>query len=113
MRYEKIHIDEANEFKKIKRIIGIIINLLEKRIVDAGDGGISCDQGNLQDFFIKDQDSVVSTICKLGNLMIKLSYFELDSKECVVDSEEIDLNIMKNYIETMIDSKNKLDRELS
>jgi hypothetical protein len=106
---KKIHIDEqsANEFKKIRKIIGIIISSLEERISNINDNKVSDGQKTLSDFFPESGENIVSTLCKLGNLLVKLSCFKVDYAEPSEDFEEIDIDIMKNYIETLIDNRSK------
>ncbi|MDR2778476.1 MAG: hypothetical protein LBB13_03185 [Rickettsiales bacterium] len=110
---KKIRIDEqsANEFKKIKRIIGIVINSLEKRIGGTNGGEICDNRGELPDLSPEDREDVVSTVCKLGNLLVRLACLEVDDDGSYEDIEEIDIDVMKDYIETLINNRDESKRD--
>ena len=92
------------ELQKIKKIINIIIGLLEDNIKFMEDGQpntLNDSQRELLYFLIGNKESEVSIITKLSNLLLKFNTLEdakeEDNKYSQID--DIDLEIIKTYIE--------------
>lgn len=86
------------ELSKIKRIINLIINLLEKSISNFESGDENCVDENLLNFLIGNKESIVSVINKLSLLLIKIN--SVDEKEIKSDIElqKDDIKIILDYI---------------
>lgn len=83
------------ELEKIKKIINVIINLIDNNIESIKDGNIDQNQQELLQFLIGNKESVVSIITKLSNILLKLGLLEQTDQENV-DNEDIE--IIKRYL---------------
>ena len=83
------------ELEKIKKIINIIINLIDNNIESIKDGNIDQNQQELLQFLIGNKESVVSIITKLSNILLKLGLLEQTDQENI-DNEDIE--IIKRYL---------------
>ena len=83
------------ELEKIKKIINIIINLIDNNIESIKDGNIDQNQQELLQFLIGNKESVVSIITKLSNILLKLGLLEQTDQENI-DKEDIE--IIKRYL---------------
>ncbi|MDR2777458.1 MAG: hypothetical protein LBB24_01660 [Rickettsiales bacterium] len=110
---KKIYVDEesANELGRIRKIIGIIIGSLEEKINAIREGRVIEGEKDFADTLLGGNENILSAVYRLGNLMIKLYSFEAkgQSGEESTPLEDIDLEIMKNYLELAIDRKSELD----
>lgn len=85
------------ELEKIKKIINVIINLIDNNIESIKCGNIEQNQQELLQFLIGNKESVVSIITKLSNILLKLGLLEKNDKENTnIDSEDIE--IIKKYL---------------
>lgn len=93
------------ELRKIKKIIGIIINLLEKSVLNFNENNIELiDKNNdLLNFLIGNKENIVSTLNKLSSILIKISSFTEDNENNNIELEKDDINIIVDYI----NNKNK------
>ncbi len=83
------------ELEKIKKIINVIINLIDNNIESIKDGNIDQNQQELLQFLIGNKESVVSIITKLSNILLKLGLLEQTDQENI-DNEDIE--IIKRYL---------------
>ena len=83
------------ELEKIKKIINVIINLIDNNIESIKDGNIDQNQQELLKFLIGNKESVVSIITKLSNILLKLGLLEQTDQENI-DNEDIE--IIKRYL---------------
>ena len=90
------------ELQKIKKIINMIINLLENNITLIKDGQIEFDesQKELLKFLIGNKENVVSIISKLSNLLLKFNVLENEQNNSNNNFvlNDIDLEIIKTYL---------------
>ncbi|MDR1425762.1 MAG: hypothetical protein LBI70_02075 [Rickettsiales bacterium] len=103
---KKIYVDEesACELRRIRKIIAVIIGLLEEKI-DALKNGDNMPENkeDMVSLLLGKNENVLSALCKLGNMMIKLNGFALEgTAEDNFSFEEVDLNIMRDYLETTV-----------
>ena len=84
----------ARELEKIKKIINIIINLLEESIESIQKGDLDEDKQELLQFLIGNKESVVSIITKLSNLLLKMGITDNNEQKI----EDIDIEIIKKYL---------------
>lgn len=95
----------VNDLVRIRKIINLIIGILESNINDYSKNNISEENKELINFLIGTKDNVVSIIGKLTNLLVKLIPLEEkinSSNVSIVDNERLtedDVEILKNYIE--------------
>ncbi len=90
---------KSTEFKKIKKIIGIIINLLEKSVLSIDNSIKLSDKNNdLLNFVIGHKENIVSVLNKLTSMLIKIDPFTNDNKNNNVELEKDDINIIIDYI---------------
>ena len=99
----QIKSQSVKELQKIKKIINLIITLLENNITLIKDGNIKLEesQKELLNFLIGNKENVVSIISKLSNLLLKFGMLEDKNKDennsyCNID--EVDLKIIKKYL---------------
>lgn len=90
------------ELQKIKKIINMIINLLENNITLIKDGQTEFDesQKELLKFLIGNKENVVSIISKLSNLLLKFNVLENEQNNSNNNFvlNDIDLEIIKTYL---------------
>lgn len=93
-----------NDLAKIRKIINLIINILENSIDDFSNN--IYDSGENKDlikFLIGSKDNVVSIITKLTNLLIKVIPLEEKINQSKLSDDEKltndDMEILLNYIE--------------
>ena len=91
------------ELEKIKKIINIIINLIDNNIESIKDGNIDQNQQELLQFLIGNKESVVSIITKLSNILLKLGLLEQ------TDQENIDNFTLTNVSGFGVIAKSKVD----
>lgn len=84
----------TRELEKIKKIINIIINLLEESIESIQKGDLDEDKQELLQFLIGNKESVVSIITKLSNLLLKMGIKD-DNEQKI---EDVDIEIIKKYL---------------
>ena len=89
-----MEIKSAKELKKIKKIINVIINLLEESIEAIQNGNLDENKQELLQFLIGNKESVVSIITKLSNLLLKMGITE-DGDQKI---EDVDIEIIKKYL---------------
>ncbi|MDR1494543.1 MAG: hypothetical protein LBI29_00715 [Rickettsiales bacterium] len=102
---KKIPVDDksAHELRRIRKIIDIIIESLEERISNIKNGSLLRDEQNFIDPILGKDENVLSAVCKLGNLMVKLGNFEVeeDIGEDNISLEDVDLDIIHDYIKIL------------
>ena len=89
------------ELRKIKKIILIIISLLEKNILNINNEEVKLTekQSNLLNFLIGNRESVVSILSKLISLLIKINSFtNCEENNNSIELEKDDINIIIDYI---------------
>lgn len=98
------------ELKKIKKIVGIIINILEKSILNINEDNIEIINKNndLLNFLIGNKENIVSILNKLSSLLIKINSFTEDNENNNIELEKDDINIIVDYINKK--NKNEIDR---
>ena len=92
----------ARELEKIKKIINIIINLLEESIESIQKGDLDEDKQELLQFLIGNKESVVSIITKLSNLLLKMGITDNNEQKI----EDIDIEIIKKYLNNNLNKSN-------
>ncbi|MDR3078625.1 MAG: hypothetical protein LBU15_01155 [Rickettsiales bacterium] len=105
----KTHVDEEFdcELRKIRKIIGIIVEFLEERIHNIRNGtGTEDGQDSIGPMLGKNEN-ILSAVCKLGNLMLKLGGLGARAREEKESGplEEVDLQLMRSYLETLLEEK--------
>lgn len=96
-----------NDISKIRKIVSLIIGLLEKNINEiVNDKDIHTNKNNkeLLDFLIGSKENIVSTINKLSNLLVKIIPLEKDMQDTKNNTfkenlDKNDLDIIKRYIQ--------------
>lgn len=94
-----------NDLAKIRKIINLIINILENNINNfSNEGGVDEENKELINFLIGSKDNVVSIITKLTNLLVKLIPLEekiafTDNNECDEKLNNEDIEILEKYID--------------
>lgn len=83
------------ELEKIRKIISTIINLLEESIDSIQNGEMGEDRQELLQFLIGNKESVVSTITKLSNILLKMG---ISDENEVQKMENIDLELINKYL---------------
>lgn len=95
-----------NDLSRIRKIISTVLNLLEDNISNLDGHGIDPEDSRkeLLNFLMGSRESVVSTIGKLANLLIKI--IDIEDKIGPSDQSDInerlsdeDLEILRKYIE--------------
>lgn len=95
----------VNDLAKIRKIINLIINVLEDSINDySNNNALTEENKDLINFLIGSRDNVVSIITKLTNLLVKVIPLEekINNEENVEDNEKLtndDIEILKEYID--------------
>lgn len=95
----------VNDLARIRKIINLIINVLEDSINDySHNNTITEENKELINFLIGSKDNVVSIITKLTNLLVKVIPLEekINNEENVEDNEKLtndDIEILKEYID--------------
>ncbi|MDR1499091.1 MAG: hypothetical protein LBS34_02280 [Rickettsiales bacterium] len=104
---KEIKSQSVEELQKIKKIINIIISLLENNISSMREGGVDLNeqQKELLHFLIGNKENVVSIITKLSNLLLKFGILEEKYADNSHDIEDIDAEIIRKYLDEQ--SKNK------
>lgn len=94
-----------NDLARIRKIINLIINVLEQSINDYSNNNTLTEENkDLINFLIGSRDNVVSIITKLTNLLVKVIPLEekINNEENVEDNEKLtndDIEILKEYID--------------
>lgn len=94
-----------NDLARIRKIINLIINVLEDSINDySNNNALTEENKDLINFLIGSRDNVVSIITKLTNLLVKVIPLEekINNEENVEDNEKLtndDIEILKEYID--------------
>ena len=100
---------KSTEFKKIKKIIGIIINLLEKSVLSIDNIIKLSDKNNdLLNFVIGHKENIVSVLNKLTSILIKIDPFTNDNENNSIELEKDDINVIIDYINRR--NKNEINR---
>lgn len=95
----------VNDLARIRKIINLIINVLEQSINDySNNNALTEENKDLINFLIGSRDNVVSIITKLTNLLVKVIPLEekINNEENVEDNEKLtndDIEILKEYID--------------
>ena len=95
----------VNDLARIRKIINLIINVLEDSINDySNNNALTEENKDLINFLIGSRDNVVSIITKLTNLLVKVIPLEekINNEENVEDNEKLtndDIEILKEYID--------------
>lgn len=95
----------VNDLARIRKIINLIINVLEDSINDYSNNNTLTEENkDLINFLIGSRDNVVSIITKLTNLLVKVIPLEekINNEENVEDNEKLtndDIEILKEYID--------------
>lgn len=94
-----------NDLARIRKIINLIINVLEDSINDySNNNALTKENKDLINFLIGSRDNVVSIITKLTNLLVKVIPLEekINNEENIEDNEKLtndDIEILKEYID--------------
>ncbi len=94
-----------NDLARIRKIINLIINVLEDSINDYSNNNTLTEENkDLINFLIGSRDNVVSIITKLTNLLVKVIPLEekINNEENIEDNEKLtndDIEILKEYID--------------
>ncbi len=94
-----------NDLARIRKIINLIINVLEDSINDySNNNALTEENKDLINFLIGSRDNVVSIITKLTNLLVKVIPLEekINNEENIEDNEKLtndDIEILKEYID--------------
>lgn len=89
------------ELTKIKKIISIIINLLERNITNLDkETELTNRQKDLLGFLIGNKENIISVISKLSLLLIKIDSTINDNKNIVnnVELNKDDIKVILDYI---------------
>lgn len=105
----------VNDLARIRKIINLIINVLEDSINDySHNNTITEENKELINFLIGSKDNVVSIITKLTNLLIKVIPLEekINNNENIEENEKLtneDIEILERYIDkcNFLFNKNK------
>lgn len=95
----------VNDLARIRKIINLIINVLEDSINDYSNNNTLTEENkDLINFLIGSRDNVVSIITKLTNLLVKVIPLEekINNEENIEDNEKLtndDIEILKEYID--------------
>ena len=95
----------VNDLARIRKIINLIINVLEDSINDySNNNALTEENKDLINFLIGSRDNVVSIITKLTNLLVKVIPLEekINNEENIEDNEKLtndDIEILKEYID--------------
>lgn len=92
--------ENQNKLDKLEKLIAILLDLLETHIEN---GNINENQDFLKSIIGKNE-SIVSAICKLGNILLKINLDKTKShnnQDCSSNIEEIDLELLKDYLNNM------------
>lgn len=93
-----------NDLARIRKIINLIINVLEDSIEKFSDNNLMLDNNKeLINFLIGSKDNVVSIITKLTNLLVKVIPLEEKiNNDNIKDDEKLtneDMEILEQYID--------------
>ena len=94
-----------NDLARIRKIINLIINVLEDSINDySNNNALTEENKDLINFLIGSRDNVVSIITKLTNLLVKVIPLEekINNEENIEDNKKLtndDIEILKEYID--------------
>lgn len=96
-------IEQNNDLFKIRKIINIIVSLLEKNIENLQNGFIKEEDKTILTFLIGEKENIFSVVIKLSNLLIKLEILNQDKNEDEDDAilEEVDLKLIREYLNNM------------
>ena len=103
-----------NDLAKIKKIINLIINVLESNISNFSNGSIYKENKEFIEFLIGNKENVVSIISKLTNLLVKVIPLEekilLENNTTPEEKlDESDMEILKKYIDRCLNNNKKLN----
>lgn len=89
-------INPSNELKKLRKIIGDILELLENNVLKNKNSNIKI--SNQLKSLIGEKDSIVSTLYKLGNLLIKIDSISMGGNESETDEiNQLDIEIIREF----------------
>ena len=88
--------ENQKEIDKLKNLIAIILDFLEIYIKE---DNITENQDFLN-LVIGKNESIVSAICKLGNILLKMNLDKTknNNQDCSDNIKEIDLDLLKDYL---------------
>lgn len=92
----------SNELRKLRKIIGDILELLENNVVKTQNANIKISK-RLKSL-IGEKESIVSTIYKLGNLLIKIDSISMEENENGTDKiDQLDIEIIREFLSKKCD----------
>lgn len=83
--------NKSEEIYKLKKLINIVLDRLDYKI--------NSENQDILESIIGKKTDIISAICKLGNLILKINIDDDKSNDDSCDIEEIDLEILKDYYE--------------
>lgn len=88
--------NQSNELRKLRKIIGDILELLENSLLKNKNANIKISK-RLKSL-IGEKESIVSTIYKLGNLLIKIDSVSMEENENEIDKiDPLDIDIIREF----------------
>lgn len=94
-----------DEIYKLKKLIIILLDLLEANIKSEN----TIENQEFLSLVIGKKESIISAVCKLGNLLLKINLDESkasDSTDYNNNIEEIDIELLRDYLSSI---KNSID----
>ncbi len=91
-----------DEIYKIKKLIIILLDLLEANIKSEN----TIENQEFLSLVIGKKESIISAICKLGNLLLKINLDEPRNLDNTNNIKKIDIELLEDYIKKI---KNDID----
>lgn len=92
--------ENQNEIDKLKNLIAILLDFLEIYIKEDN----IAENRDFLNLIIGKNESIVSAICKLGNILLKMNLDKTknhNNQDCSGNIGEIDLDLLKDYLNNM------------
>ena len=87
--------NKSEEIYKLRKLINIVLDILDFNIKNK----INSENQYILESIIGKKNDIISAICKLGNLILKINIDDDKSNNDSCDIEEIDLEILRDYYE--------------
>ncbi len=87
--------NKSEEIYKLRKLINVVLDILDFNIKNK----INSENQYILESIIGKKTDIISAICKLGNLILKINIDDDKSNNDSCDIEEIDLEILRDYYE--------------
>ena len=91
-----------NEIFKLKKLIILLLDFLESHLKNEN----TIENQEFLSLVIGKKESIISAICKLGNLLLKINLNEPKNLDNISNIEKIDIELLEDYIKKI---KNDID----